>query len=487
MAFTNSPQQDTYSTHEFPIVKELGSRGTSTSKDSYITNFYVKIHQHELTGDKYVWLVKRDGSTQFIAAAGATGQVRGIYHWEDQEKLYVAIEDDIYVYHSTDGSLQATLTSVWTSTTGNVGFTEFLYDTGITKVVAVDGTRLVTIDSANTVVTSASANLPNHEPTPIYIDGYLCLLKTSTADMYNSDLNDPTAWTAGNFITGEMLPDQAQKISRLNNYVLMFGHRSIEYFYDAAIASGSPFQRNDAYVKYTGYIGGLASYSSVIFFVGSNNDSQPDVFVLSNSDMKPVGSQAVRMHLASLTSLDSSITGNVVSIDGNDFYVLDTGVATYAMNLKTLLWTTWIYQNGTRFAMNNSVNPVTSTAYHSLFTLKNDRAVYAFSSSLYQDNGTNFTCTAVTDVEDFGTHNQKSMSRLSIVADKPSASTSVAVSWTDDDYQTYNTPINVDLYQEFPSLRRLGRFRRRALKLTHTDNYPIRIKRIEVSIDKGVS
>jgi hypothetical protein len=91
----------------------------------------------------------------------------------------------------------------------------------------------------------------------------------------------------------------------------------------------------------------------------------------------------------------------------------------------------------------------------------------------------------ITDQIDFDSYNQKSMGNLTIWADKPSSTASVTVYWSDDDYQNYNSGVSVDLYQERPNLNRLGRFRRRAFKLTYAANQPLRLKGLEVDVNMG--
>ncbi len=85
---------------------------------------------------------------------------------------------------------------------------EYLFDTGSTKIVAADGARVITIDSSNVVVTGASPDQPaGFEPHVMFLDGYLFMVKAGTSDIYNSDLNDPLAYTAGSFISAEMVGD----------------------------------------------------------------------------------------------------------------------------------------------------------------------------------------------------------------------------------------------------------------------------------------
>jgi hypothetical protein len=95
--------------------------------------------------------------------------------------------------------------------------------------------------------------------------------------------------------------------------------------------------------------------------------------------------------------------------------------------------------------------------------------------------------TIVTAPEDFGTLNWKNMSRLVVWADYPTSTQTITIQWTDDDYQTYNTAQNIDLYQDLPSICQLGGFRQRAFKLTYTGSEDLRIQKLECEINKGTS
>jgi hypothetical protein len=124
----------------------------------------------------------------------------------------------------------------------------------------------------------------------------------------------------------------------------------------------------------------------------------------------------------------------------------------------------------------------------SYFCLDNTTStIYKFDDTLYQDNGTDFTCKITTENNDFGTLNRKTMHRLSILGDRPAADTSILIQWSDNDYQSYNTGISVNLNQDLPCVRQLGSFRQRIFKFTYTGNYPVRIQDIEVDINKGTS
>jgi len=88
---------------------------------------------------------------------------------------------------------------------------------------------------------------------------------------------------------------------------------------------------------------------------------------------------------------------------------------------------------------------------------------------------------------DFGSMNQKFMSSLITVADRPTTSTLLSISYSDDDYQTFSTPRTMELNQEYPILHQLGRFRRRAVKLSYSGSNRIRLHRLEVSYNIGLN
>jgi hypothetical protein len=267
---------------------------------------------------------------------------------------------------------------------------------------------------------------------------------------------------------------------------VVVGNQSIEYFWDAAIATGSPLQRNDTPIKLSGVIGGMATLGNNIYLIASNNTSQPDVFMIEDFKMKSVGNEAIRKHLASIVIANvTTIKGAFVSINGHDFYVMNTGSKCYAMDIESKLWVRWGYQTNDNFAFTYWINIETLNGYKTVFSLVGDSAVYHTSSSLYQDNSVTFPCIVVTENEEFDTMRQKTMSRLIVWADTPSASSIGLLQWTDDDYITYNTGQSVDLFHERPNVNRLGRFRQRAFKFTYTQNQPLRLHGFEAELNMG--
>lgn len=481
MSFTKQPVNSTYSTKKVGLLKELASRGTSTAKDAYLLNAYAEIQEQKDIGDKDAIITSRAGVAEGIASVG-TGGVRGAYLWKDQNKLFICVGADIYVYTASTGALVTTLSTVFGTTSGHVGMEEFLYADTTTKLVVTDGTTLKTIDTSNTV-SAASATVPVHQPYPLFLDGYLFVVKTNSSSIYNSKQDDPTDYTALEWIDAEMRPDQVVLITLLNNYLVAFGTKTLEYFFDAANASGSPLSRNDSPIKAVGYIGGLAKHGNKAIFVGETNDTIPDVYIIEDFKITNVGTDAIRRHLE---SHNTGITGAVVSFNGHDFYVMTTDSATYAMDLDKKLWQPWSYAATSTFPITFSFPQSDSThSYRNWFVTSIDQSVNYFNTALGTDKGTNFPVTVVTDNEFFDSYNQKYGNRLTVVADKPSASQVVTVSVSDDDYQTWSYSQTIDLYQELPCAYRWGRFRRRAHKVHYAGGLPLRLYGLELDINLG--
>jgi hypothetical protein len=486
VAYTKTPENSTYSTVEIDLLKLNQSRGTATNKDANLINCYPEFKFNKLTKEQEYTIVKRPGYTSYISAPSGT-EARGAYYWKDQDKLYYAVDDDILVYTASTGALVTTLNAVFLTTTGNVGFTEFIYDTGTVKIVAVDGSRIVTIDSANTVVTGADGDQPSSFiPIPIFLNGYLLIVKSATADIYNSDNNDPLAYTPGSFINAEIEPDQLKSITKLNNYIAVLGSNSIEYFYDAGIATGSPLQRNEPPVKQIGYVTGLAQQNNRSYFVGSEKNGTVDVYMLEDLKVTSLGHAGIKRYLSSYAAdYVANIFGAIAMCNGTSWYILSDTVRTDVLELETQLWSQWASPSATAFPIKYSFPYAAPNGTRNLFILSTSLAIFNLDANQGQDNGSNFTVTVITAPEDFGTLNWKNMHRLVVWADYPTATLPVDIQWTDDDYQTYNTAQSIELFQDLPCIYQLGGFRQRAFKITYTGSLPLRVSKMECEINKG--
>lgn len=479
--FSKQPAVSTYQTKSIKLATELDSRSSAVTKDPQFLNVLFEKPNAET---KLVNIVKRAGTEDY----GPTlpfATCRGLHYWEDQNRIFLANDNDILIINAVDGSLIITLTNVFTTTTGDVGFTEFLYENNTVVIVATDGTTMLTIDAGHAVITGSDPDMPQHLPQPIFMDGYIFVIKTGSADIYNSDLNAPLSWTPGNFLVAEMFADTVIRLAKLNNYLVVFGSSSVEYYWDAGIATGSPLQRNDTPVKLVGYLGGFAQNGNRIYFVGNTNTGLPEIFYLEDFKIEAIGTDPVRKYLESLTADLTSTIGTVVSFLGHDFYVMNVATSTYVYDITTQKWTRWSWKVFTNFTIEQAVSVRAGSSYTSLIYINSMTKLVKFNSALYQDSGIGFPVEIITALQYFDTMNRKFMYRLSVVGDRPTGTANISVSWTDDDYQTYTSARTVNLNQDIPSLWQLGRFRRRAFKLNTSGNFPLRLSSLEVDINLG--
>lgn len=483
MAFTKTPALSTYKTEKILLMKEYNSRTNSFSKDVDYLNVFFESTQNKLTGESYYDVMCRAGLQTFGSTLQSTN-VRQVYYWESQEKYYIWVDDDIQIMN-TSGTITATVTSALGTSSGSVAVTEFLYDNGTVKLVYTDGSSLRTIDTANTVVTSADADLPTPLITSlVFLDGYLFVVKSGTSDIYNSNLNDPLAFTAGDFISAEMVPDTLTHIAKLNNYLIAFGSSSVEYFWDAANASGSPLQRNDTPVKFNGFLGGFAQLGNKVYFLGNNTESSPSIFVLEDFRIKELGNEALRRQLA-LTEAAWSAVAVMITFSGHSFYVVTLGSTTYAVDVETELWSRWAKAGFGNLNFLASTNSKSSTLYLPVVYVVGDTKLAKFNQNITTDFDTAYSWQIITGLQDFDSYNTKALHRLIVVGDRPSTDTTMTIYWTDDDYQTYNLGQTVNLNQELPCIYQCGAFRRRAFKLTMSPTVPIRVRYLEADINVG--
>ena len=492
MAYSKTPTQDTYSSERVSLFREIATRdGGLAGKDEDYVNVFMEIVKQNKTEDLRRFIVKRSGTASVLASVAASN-IRGMHFWADENKLFYCVARNVYVYNVGTG-VNTTLTNVFATSSGDVGFCEFLYDNGTAKVVASDGTAttgIVTIDTANTVVTSADADIPSHSPHIVFLDGYLFIAETNTANLWNSDLNDPLVFTAATYVATEMEADKIIRIAKINNYVIAFGKTSVEYFWDAANAApDSPLQRNDTPVKINTYLAGFSIYGNTIYYIGSDAAGQPDVFRLKDFKIESVGSPSISRYLNTVTDSITSWVGVIVSFQGHTFYLVNAGSGkSWAIDVDSGLVTRFAFQSNATFNILMATNVISTTNARTYFALNNGTsAVYKFDESVYQDVGVNFTCTLITEAADFGTLNRKSMHRLSILGDRTPSSSSISLSWSDNDYETFSSARTIELKQDLASTYQLGSFRQRIFKLTYSDNYPLRIQNIEVDINKGTT
>lgn len=331
-------------------------------------------------------------------------------------------------------------------------------------------------------------SLPNpHVPAPVFIDGYIILAKKNSVDVYNCVLDDPHRWASDNYLSAEMFPDAVTALARQNNQVVVLGPTSIEFFYDAANAAGSPLSRNDSTTIQFGVSAYNAVYQNEKYcIVTAQSDSGGrGVWQIEGFQPKKVSDEYIDRIIDAESSIDTA-TGFGVRAKGHLFYVLNlpTVGRTLVYDVDEKLWHEWS-SNSTGshavFQCNHMADNGTGAAY---LLHNSNGCLYKFDPAANTDAGTAIISELVTNRYDMDSMARKFMHSAKIVGDRYT-SNSVDLYWTDDDYQTWSGAKTISLSDDFPAFQRLGAFRRRAFKIKHSSDNPLRLESLEVTYTEG--
>jgi hypothetical protein len=512
-------------------------------------------------------LIKTDSFNSVISAFGSTnstiydGQVsvgaitgRAMYFTETliSSVGYVLIKssDGTGWYYTSDAKSQTSYTGdTHTNTTvDNIASTAGMYSgqaisgSGIqagTRIASVDSSSQITLDTAATA-TAAGVTLTK---TPIAkildadfvttgstvsafveMDGYV-FYANADGYVYNSDLNSVSAYTSTGKVAAQMAPDPPNAVARHKNLVIGWGHSSMEAFYNAGNASGSPLTRAVQFFSRVGALDqrSVATLADDIYFVGSAKYGDVSVMRLRNLAPQPVSTPAVNKILGTVVSTGGYVYLSAFQLGGHpyvaafatigtddtDLLLLETGEellletsdsivlemdpnasASFARmlvyNAALDVWSEWDCDEATYVAGIGSggVNQVIATS-----RVKTDGKVYtikpASGGEAHRDDGSTYSMEIRTARIDHGTEYRKFVKCVRLVADDQSSGT-VTLEASDDDYDSWVTLGTFDLTKKDKRIYRCGSYRGgRAYRLTHSADAAFRAEALEIEYDIG--
>ncbi len=465
MAYTQTPRVDTRSQHFIPVAYSLHSEDYHATldfpaPDTFGLNNFVPQKRMLGPDEGELYIVNRPALSGAVIDNGNTNSLvaRGIYIWEKTTALtyYYAVVGT-KVYTSTDGSTWTLRHTLSTSATTPVRFTEFINSaTNAKSLVMLDGVQgfIFTSDAAGTEITDVDFPTP-HIPFPVYLDGYLFVAKKDTGDIYNSNLNDASAWTAGNFISCELFPDDVKAIVKQQNQILAIGLHGSEYFYDAANATGSPLKRIDGAILPFGtfFADTIAFNKDSLTFMANMNDGEPALIHVKGQQWEEITPNFMMPRFVAALdgggiSTYDNVWGYYTRARGELFYCLNINANatsseessgnTFVYSFKHKMWMFYTISTDSNFTQVNF--PVTCATFSGKTPLTyvlgflNDKPFFAkwsegadgtlqygvdtITNLSYNTGGAagsmGMKCVMVTPGLTFGTYNLKSMSRLGI-------------------------------------------------------------------------
>lgn len=466
-----------------PLVGSVTARSADIDKDQHFINCYPASTTNPETEEKRLFVKKRAGSIFQFESGDPQATGRGLFYWHQTGYFYAVCGDTLF--YANDTTPPTSLITGLDTQEDRCGFTDYqATDVGL---FFCDGASGWVIDSSNVVTAITDVDFPTrHLPSPVYMDGYLFLLGVD-GHLYNSDLQDPTAWTADNFLTPEMYPDKAIFLSRQVNQIVAVGSQSTEFFYDAANATGSPLARTPQATLQTGsyYLNSVTSTDGLLMFVASSRAGGHFIAAVESLKMRSVSDDPINRILQEYKNTlgdETDFSAAFVRADGHFFYVLNIRNVTTKEVLRTLvydvvqkLWHEW-----------SGIDVFLSTDRlgEAFYQDRLDGSVFKLSATAYNDDGVAFPLTILTNKYDAGGYERKFCRKVYLVGDYYSTDNNVNISWSDDDYQTYSTARTVNLKNR-PIITQCGAFRRRSWKIEQENSMPLRLEFIEVDVEAG--
>ena len=451
----------------FPLVTSIENRDDDTLKDAKLVNAYA-----EKMADGSYQVYKRAGLSAIIT--DKTGNGYGTYNWLNN--IYAIFGTTLY----KDGTSLGTVD-------GTGGVYCFVTTRGATpRLVMGNGVKAYTYEAAAGLLQITDVDFPTAFVKGwAYLDATLYVMDSS-GNIWGSDLNNPTSWTALNKIVAQVESDAGVALAKQLVYVIAFKQWSTEVFYDAANSTGSPLGTvQGAKINY-----GCASADSIqeidgiLLWVSTNRTGTVQVLAMDGLKALPISTKPIeRLLEKSVNFSTETVFSWQLNDDGHRFYVLTfkTADLTIVYDITEKMWYEWDTA-GVYF-------PIVSSTYDATLNHivqgETDGNLYYMGREYTTDTNVTITVDIVTPNFDGGVRQRKVLNFLEIIGDQVKGSL-LKIRKSDDDYQTWSNFRTVDLSKKRPFLTNCGTFYRRVYNFRHESNTRMRLQAAEMQIDLGV-
>jgi hypothetical protein len=317
---------------------------------------------------------------------------------------------------------------------------------------------------------------------------------TPQKEIHACGLNDATLWPALQYTTASYEDDPGVALGKYLNYVVAFGQKTTQYFYDNA--NPPPGIAISPYINANQRVGcgsdvSVCNSTNSIFFIGQSSNDNLGVFMLDGVVPKRISTAWVDRVLQMFPPL----TAFVMGIDGHSFYCLQiflasTGYSTgYSLvyDIDMGWWSIWTDGTGTAPLPVYFCVSDTATYGSPPYCVLSNGSIYTASMTVFNET---IPLTVQTDKLDDGKMTRKYWGKLDLVADQsPSfpGTVMVDVRTSDNDYESFTLWGSVDEASTRPSLNRGGSSRRRAYRISSNNSFYERWEAIELTYTEGES
>lgn len=450
-----------------PLIATASNRGEQADVDARLINGFV-----EKTPLDGIWCYKRPGLRRTGSFGGAVGG--GLTYWEGAS--YAIFGTNLYKNGISIGAVTAAVSAERYNFAGSLGATPLLFFQIATKAYTTDGTTVTQVTDVDYPATTV--------PGAVYLDGTTYVM-TPDAYILGSDLNDPTSWDPLNSIRVQIDPGRGVAIAKQLNYLVAFKEFSVEVFYDAANAAGSPLGRIESAKLSVGCADGnsVAEMDGALFWVAQSKSGNRSVMMMEALKGREISTPAVER----LLQAGGTAFGSTAHVSGHRFYLINftsgslASQFTLAYDTDEGLWHEWKSPAGTTLGIKAIA---ADNAAHTIAQGIDNGLLYALESATYQDDGIPFSWDLYTPNFDAETRLGKTLNKLEVTADQQDNS-KLEVRWSDDDYKTWSQPRTLDLSLQQAWTTKLGKFVKRAHHFHQKLNVPLRIKAVDLHLDLG--
>jgi len=459
----------------------IGTRDGTLTADAKMINCFAEKTE---TG---VAIVKRPG-TGYTSTITGTAQGQFAYFGSN----YIIVNDTIYPSGSIGG------TGVAIPSVGTTGLAYFSIDSEEagapqTTLQSEDGQLWVFNGSVATLVTDTNYNSTAVAPGMSYLDGVYYAMRID-GQVIGSAINDPTTWPALDFAQADVTYGSGISTIRHLNYVLAFYDKGLQVYWDA---NAAPSTQGIALlpVLSASYRTGCFNARTIVeiydncFFMSHGLQYGRQIQMLSGLGLQVISTPFIEKILNQITLQQntSHIWAFGINVVGHQFYVLTIVPlnVTLVYDVSNGNWETWSsvvggveqYFTGRFYIESQGSFGIFGDLLQDVSTGRQMQML----PTLYVDATGPMNVTAVSPPYDWQTSNYKRFNQISQLAD--SIDTTIGISFSDDDYQTFSTPRDIDLNGPRNQLRRCGSSRRRIWKMFHQDTTPLRLYEVRMDMD----
>lgn len=489
-----------------PLIGNYVSRNppSLSTQDQIFTNCFPEIVRNPATGSSTVHLSKRLGfASNSCAPVGYVGSL-GVLIWSGlTSSVYPWINsfwngtDTVKLYNNA--SLIGTITGV----VNCLSITETLIS-GVPTLVFILGSTTTNqtvgyfYPSGGSLTQITDGNFPvNLTGHVAHLDGFMFVM-TQDGKIYNSNLNSVSVWSADGFISDDNYADVGTGLARIGDNIAAFGRESNSLYRNAGNPSGSPLQRIPGSASKVGASlflptatarKNIVNVGDTVYWIGIDSiTGRIALYRLEGGTPKPVSDAQTDNYLANNTA--TGIAG-AFSMYGQTHVLLQTnGTTAPCFCVDTNIW--WTFQVGPTGAQYFSAIAGSPSGAVATGTGGGAGAASSLwnttSNGGWQDSNANYVVSIQTAPLDFGASQRKFFKSAEIIGDVSAASSSLTLTYSDDDYASFGGSVTLDASAgNRARATRLGSSRRRSFRIVESSNRAFRAEALEIVYEVGAT